>query len=63
MKNFYTEFAVFQKRNVEDQTSQKEDDSGKPVELFCSRLTRLYGTNGELIQASSSFFELDRLNA
>mmetsp|Transcript_3956 Transcript_3956/g.6043 ORF Transcript_3956/g.6043 Transcript_3956/m.6043 type:complete len:297 (+) Transcript_3956:878-1768(+) len=63
MKNFYTEFAVFQKRNVEDQTNQKEDDSGKPVELFCSRLTRLYGTNGKLIQASSSFFELDRLNS
>ena len=31
-----------------------------PPELFCSRLTRLYGRNGALSQATSSFFTMDR---
>jgi len=61
MRNFYTEFAIFLKRSQEE--SQIDSSETRPPDLFCSRMTRLYGNDGQLHQASSSFFSLDRLNA
>lgn len=62
MQSFHTDLAVFQKRES-NEFSQNLDinRSAKPSELFCSRMTRLYGGDGRLLQASSSFFTLDRL--
>ena len=65
MQNFYTEFSVFQKREVVGNSSNigriSDTRSAVPTELYCSRMTRLYGGDGRLLQASSSFFNLDRL--
>ena len=69
MKPFHTEFAVFQKRSISDVDATSPSGDGKsgldevdltPPEVFCSRLTRLYGKNGTLKQATSAFFSIDR---
>ena len=67
---FVTELAVFQKRtqkkqdmnspNTDKVTMDSIDKQMETPELFCSRLTRMYGTKGELLQCTSSFFSLDR---
>lgn len=65
MQPFHTEFAIFQKRSLpasemKNEIGLSEEEAFQAPELFCSKLTRLYGTDGKLSQATSTFFSIDR---
>lgn len=71
VRPFYTEFAVFQKKEVAKSTfvdTFQNANADKPSfaaenlnspELFCSKQTRLYGSDGRLQQGTSSFYNLE----
>eukprot|EP00591_Stephanopyxis_turris_P000417 CAMPEP_0195525198 /NCGR_PEP_ID=MMETSP0794_2-20130614/25503_1 /TAXON_ID=515487 /ORGANISM="Stephanopyxis turris, Strain CCMP 815" /LENGTH=496 /DNA_ID=CAMNT_0040655597 /DNA_START=376 /DNA_END=1866 /DNA_ORIENTATION=+ len=61
---FFTEFGVFQNRIIEEEKEDSKDDNDEMPpqnmpELFYSRLTRLYDSDGRLSQGTTSFFNLD----
>jgi len=62
---FFTEFAVFQKKinpaSSFDSVPETSADLTNAPELYCSRLTRLYGNSGRLKQGTSSFFKLESI--
>lgn len=62
---FRTELSVFQKRVVREDgggaaSFVATDDETAAPEIFCTRSTRMYGTDGRLRQGVSLFFTLDR---
>jgi len=71
VRPFFTEFAVFQKKNCAKSTfadalrnanTEESSFAAKHLnspEIFCSAQTRLYGSDGRLQQGTSSFYNLD----
>jgi hypothetical protein len=43
-----------------DSSIPLEETNTNPPELFCSRMTRLYGKDGKLCQGTSSFYTFNR---
>jgi hypothetical protein len=65
IRPFYTEFCVYQKADgpkgtVNDTTATEEPQL---PEVLCSKISRLYDTEGRLQQGCTSFFTLQRFGA